>query len=71
VWSVGVTLAGYALGSHISNVDRYLLPDHRCLVVVSLIPVAVELRRHARGTPEAGVELRAARPEPPAGSYPA
>jgi membrane-associated protein len=48
VWSVGVTLAGYALGSHISNVDRYLLPIIAVIVVLSLIPVAVELRRHAR-----------------------
>jgi membrane-associated protein len=48
VWSVGVTLAGYVLGSHISNVDRYLLPIIAVVVVLSLIPVAVELRRHAR-----------------------
>jgi membrane-associated protein len=50
VWSVGVTLAGYALGSHISNVDRYLLPVIAVVVVLSLIPVAVELRRHARAS---------------------
>src|SRR5882762_3410998 len=48
VWSVGVTLAGYTVGSHISNVDRYLLPIIAVVVVLSLIPVAVELRRHAR-----------------------
>jgi membrane-associated protein len=48
VWSVGVTLAGYALGSRIPNIDRYLLPIVACIVVISLIPVALELRR-ARG----------------------
>jgi len=45
LWSFGVTLAGYALGSRIPNVDRYLLPIVAVIVVVSLIPVALELRR--------------------------
>ncbi|HEY3631351.1 MAG TPA: DedA family protein [Jatrophihabitantaceae bacterium] len=48
VWSIGVTLAGYVLGSHISNVDHYLLPIIAVVVVLSLIPIAVELRRHGR-----------------------
>jgi membrane-associated protein len=49
LWSLGVTLAGYALGSRIPNVDRYLLPIVTAIVVVSLIPVALEVRRsHAR-----------------------
>jgi membrane-associated protein len=48
-WSAGVTLAGYALGSRISNVDHYLLPIVAAIVLVSLIPVAVELRRRAGG----------------------
>jgi len=25
VWTVGVTLSGYALGSSVANIDRYLL----------------------------------------------
>jgi membrane-associated protein len=49
VWSLGVTLAGYALGSRIPNVDRYLLPIVAVIVVVSLIPVALELLRARRG----------------------
>jgi len=48
VWSVGITLAGYELGSRISNIDHYLLPIIAIIVVVSLIPVAVELWRHRR-----------------------
>ena len=48
VWSLGVTLAGYALGSHIPNIDHYLLPIVAAVVVLSLIPIAVELRRQAR-----------------------
>ena len=45
VWSLGVTLAGYGLGSRIPNIDRYLLPIVGVIIVVSLIPVALELRR--------------------------
>jgi membrane-associated protein len=50
VWSVGLTLAGYALGSHIPNIDHYLLPIVAVIVVVPLIPVALEMRRHACAT---------------------
>jgi membrane-associated protein len=53
IWSLGVTLAGYALGSRISNVDRYLLPIIALIVVASLIPVAIELIRHRRGNASA------------------
>lgn len=48
VWSLGLTLAGYALGSSIPNVDRYLLPLVALIVVVSLIPLASELYRGRR-----------------------
>ena len=48
VWAVGVTLAGYALGSSIPNVDRYLLPIIALIVVVSLIPLALEFVRARR-----------------------
>ena len=45
IWSVGLTLAGYALGSRIPNVDKYLLPLVGVIIVVSLVPVALEIRR--------------------------
>lgn len=48
VWSFGVVLAGYLLGSHISNVDRYLLPIIAVIIAVSLIPLGVELVRSRR-----------------------
>jgi membrane-associated protein len=44
-WSLGVTLAGYALGFRIPDIDHYLLPIVAVIVVISLIPVALELRR--------------------------
>lgn len=46
-WSIGVTLAGYGIGSHVRNIDRYLLPIIAVIVVISLVPVLVELRRGA------------------------
>nr|WTB29201.1 DedA family protein [Streptomyces sp. NBC_00830] len=45
IWTVGLVLAGYALGSSVPNVDRYLLPIVAVVVVVSLIPLAAELLR--------------------------
>ena len=45
VWSAGVTLAGYVLGSSIPGIDQYLLPAIAVIVIVSAIPVAVELLR--------------------------
>jgi membrane-associated protein len=47
VWSLGVTLTGYGLGSRIPDIDRYLLPVIAVIIVLSLIPVALELRRGA------------------------
>jgi len=48
VWSLGLTLGGYALGSSIPNVDRYLLPMIAVIVAVSLLPLAAELNRSRR-----------------------
>ncbi|QIQ07253.1 DedA family protein [Streptomyces liangshanensis] len=55
VWTAGLVLAGYALGSSIPGVDRYLLPLVAVVVIVSLIPLALELRRaRARGRTAGG-----------------
>ena len=48
VWSLGLTLGGYALGSSVPNVDRYLLPMVAVIVAVSLVPLAAELYRSRR-----------------------
>ncbi|MEU6144974.1 DedA family protein [Streptomyces sp. NPDC047081] len=45
LWTTGLTLGGYALGSSIPNVDRYLLPVVALIVLVSLTPLALEARR--------------------------
>lgn len=52
VWSIGVPLAGYWLGSSIQNVDHYLLPIVAGVVVVSLIPIGVEIIRARRARSE-------------------
>jgi membrane-associated protein len=49
LWTVGLTAAGYLLGTSIPNVDRYLLPVVAVIIVVSLIPLALELLRARRG----------------------
>ncbi|MFF0218553.1 DedA family protein [Streptomyces vinaceus] len=55
VWTVGLVLAGYALGSSVPDVDRYLLPIVAIVVLVSLTPLAVEMiRRRGGRTPNEG-----------------
>ncbi|WP_327673325.1 DedA family protein [Kitasatospora sp. NBC_00458] len=49
VWTTGLVLAGFALGSSVPNVDRYLLPIVAAVVAVSLLPLALELVRARRG----------------------
>ncbi|MER0482765.1 DedA family protein [Streptomyces sp. Edi2] len=51
LWTLGLTLAGYALGTSVPNVDRYLLPLVALVVLVSLAPLAVELLR-SRSRPQ-------------------
>ncbi|MEU9867904.1 DedA family protein [Actinomadura sp. NPDC048021] len=48
VWSVGLVLAGYLLGSSIPSIDTYLLPAVGVIVVLSLLPVGIEVLRARR-----------------------
>ncbi|MGI5336003.1 DedA family protein [Streptomyces sp. CA-181903] len=50
LWTVGLTLAGYALGSSVPNIDHYLLPAVALIVVLSLLPLLAELLRSRRAT---------------------
>ena len=43
LWAVGVTLAGYFLGSLIPNVDKYLIPIVGVIIVVSLLPSVIHV----------------------------
>lgn len=44
LWGIGMTTAGYLLGSIIPDVDRYLLPIILVIVVVSVIPAIAHMR---------------------------
>jgi membrane-associated protein len=48
LWAVGVTLLGYLLGESIPDVDRYLLPIIGLIVVISVLPIAIEILRSRR-----------------------
>jgi membrane-associated protein len=48
LWGCGVTLAGYTLGRSVKNIDKYLLPIIAVVIVVSLIPIGLELRKARR-----------------------
>jgi len=43
LWAIGVTVAGYFLGSVIPNVDRYLLPIVLLIIILSVLPTAIHI----------------------------
>ncbi|MFE3863693.1 VTT domain-containing protein [Streptomyces goshikiensis] len=58
VWTVGLVMAGYALGSSVPKVDRYLLPIVALVVLISLAPLALEvIRRRGSRTSNGGSYL--------------
>jgi membrane-associated protein len=48
VWTIGLTTAGFALGAFIPGIDTYLLPVIALVVLISLIPLALEIIRERR-----------------------
>ncbi|HZI37241.1 MAG TPA: VTT domain-containing protein [Acidimicrobiia bacterium] len=50
LWAVGVTLLGYVLGDIVPDIDKYLLPVIVVIVLLSVLPVVIELRRARRTT---------------------
>jgi membrane-associated protein len=44
IWSIGVTLIGYVVGKSI-KIDRYIIPGTILIVLLSVIPIALEARR--------------------------
>ncbi|WP_241002510.1 DedA family protein [Streptomyces sp. CB01881] len=54
LWTVGVVLAGYALGSTVPSIDQYLLPIIGLVVVVSVIPIVLELFRARKSRRDGG-----------------
>jgi membrane-associated protein len=54
VWTQSLVLAGYALGSSVPHIERYLLPLVALAVVLSFLPVLLELRRGRTDGPGKG-----------------
>lgn len=48
LWAMGVTTLGYVLGETIPDIDKYLLPAIAVIVVASLVPVILEIRKQRR-----------------------
>ena len=48
LWAIGVTSAGYYLGSMIPDVDKYLLPIILGIIVLSALPQAVHLLKNRK-----------------------
>jgi membrane-associated protein len=63
IWTVGITLLGYALGDAIGDdIDTYLLPLIAVVILVSLLPAFIEWRR-SKQHPSAGVSDEVAQAE--------
>jgi membrane-associated protein len=45
LWAVGLTVAGYFLGSVIPDPDRYLLPIIALIIIASVLPTATHILR--------------------------
>jgi membrane-associated protein len=48
LWAVGVTTLGYTLGKSIKDIDRYLYPIIGLIILLSVIPIALEVLRSRR-----------------------
>lgn len=48
IWGIGISLAGYYLGSLIPDVDRYLIPIIAAIILVSALPGIIHLVRDAK-----------------------
>jgi membrane-associated protein len=54
LWAVGVTSLGYILGESVPEIDKYLLPVIALIVLLSVLPVAIEILRNRRASASAG-----------------
>jgi len=48
LWGCGVTVAGYVLGESIPDIDKWLLPIIGVIVIVSFVPVILEVLKMRR-----------------------
>lgn len=50
IWGVGVTVLGFFLGSVIPDVDQYLLPIVGLIIVISFVPILLEVLKARKKT---------------------
>jgi membrane-associated protein len=55
LWAVGVTTLGYVLGEAV-DIDKYLLPAIALIILASLVPVVLEVRKARRASSSASVD---------------
>jgi membrane-associated protein len=48
LWSVGVLTLGFLLGEAIPDIDKYLLPVIAVIILLSVLPVALEVRKQRK-----------------------
>ncbi len=48
-WTLSITLAGYFLGTHVPNIDKYVLPIVVGIFVISFIPIIKQIFDARRG----------------------
>jgi membrane-associated protein len=48
VWGAGLVTAGKILGETIPSIDKYLLPIIAVIVILSIIPPVLEMRKHRK-----------------------
>lgn len=49
LWGAGMTLLGYSLGAAIPNSEHYILPISLVIIVISFLPIFINLLRGERG----------------------
>jgi len=51
LWTVGVIMLGYSIGARLEgSIDRYLLPVIALIILISVLPVLIEVYRHRRAS---------------------
>ena len=48
LWSLAMVLGGYLLGATVPNIDKYILPIIALIIVVSFVPVFIEVWKSSR-----------------------
>ncbi len=48
LWTGSMVLAGYFLGNSIENIDAYILPITGAIIIVSFVPIVIEIVRQKK-----------------------